>query len=769
MESLVADNEALKRDVAELQNYLTDSREEVRMLREEVEESRMNAVTSTSKAPSVSSRPRHNHAQSWASSFGRAPLSPPLRSGSVSSQSQTYEPLTPNTQARPLSPESQHDAQLPSISSPNPSYPPKQPNFDAGVKSRATTPDALGLGGKSPRRPLLLLTQSRGVQTDDLQWSSLFGSVFRPRLDDGSSSSATQSGEVHSESSSLADTQAHASTIAALVDKTSKLFTRMSQADALTLTNRLKRQRLAGDVSHLSHSTVSSILAEANGLRSHFRAVLEDERAISTCTRRDLRALLSLFREMFIELGQMRVALNDVILDPSLAPKLREVAMDPTKGLDSAVRSNKNGPQGINSSGWMAPLSKFFGGVVAAQGESSNPERPGLGTTRKASVPVSAAVENHLHSKPSKFVPKSGPALAASTATVNVEFSGSGVGRSTISNIPHSPRILSSQPELEDKMERSKTPVARSTIGVAGTASSRAVMDIFAGAPKPPQAGADPWVILPSSSPSGPSIPRPRKQQSVMDMRNATLTRSSGRWAAATEGGAHRLPRNVDAVVDVDSTSAILDDDEEEDMPNLLERQLRPRGLSDSSIRSSTLVDVPSPASEAADGNAPPPTPVSPAPPRVKRNSIRMTGANSIRQGPWTGAAVTRTSVFQAFSRAFTIPSAFSSAPPVASSPAPSTGPQPKPTTGHSRSPSDTRTRLTPTLSSSPSSAPTPALPTSRRPNLLPSLAILAGFDADETAEFVGSVRREHAFEEELSPNRSRAWYMDMDMPGRDL
>ena len=574
MESLVADNEALKRDVAELQNYLTDSREEVRMLRDEVEESKVNAA-GTSRVPSAGSRTRHNHAQSWASSFGRAPLSPPLRSGSVSSQSQSYEPLTPNTQARPLSPESQgpSESRLPPISSPKPKYPPKQLNLEAEDKSRTSTPDVSGR--KSPRKPLLLLSQSRGIQTDDVQWSSLFGAVFRPRLDD-SSSSATQSGEVHSESSSLAETQAHASTIAALVDKAGKLFTRMSQADALTLTNRLKRQRLAGDVSHLSHTTVSSILAEANGLRAHFRGVLEDERAIGTCTRRDLRALLGLLREIFIELGQMRVALNDVILDPSLAPKLREAAMDPTKGLDAAMRSPRTDSQGTNTSGWMAPLSKFFGGGVASQGESSTSERPGLGTARKASVPAPAATEHTLRTKPSKFVPKSGPALAASTTTVNVEFSGSGVGRSTTSNIPPPPPIPSSQPELEDRIERSKTPVARSTVGATGTMSSRAVMDIFAGAPKVPQAGADPWVILPPASSS--SVPRPRKQQSVMDMRNATLTRSSGRWAAGNEA-AHRLPRNVDAVVDVDSTSAILDEDEEEeDMPNLLERTLRPRG-----------------------------------------------------------------------------------------------------------------------------------------------------------------------------------------------
>ena len=38
MESLVADNEALKRDIAEAQNLLTESREDNRQLRDEAEE-----------------------------------------------------------------------------------------------------------------------------------------------------------------------------------------------------------------------------------------------------------------------------------------------------------------------------------------------------------------------------------------------------------------------------------------------------------------------------------------------------------------------------------------------------------------------------------------------------------------------------------------------------------------------------------------------------------------------------------------------------------
>jgi predicted nucleic acid-binding Zn-ribbon protein len=40
LEALVADNEALKRDAAKLQNMLTESREDARMLQEEVTEMR---------------------------------------------------------------------------------------------------------------------------------------------------------------------------------------------------------------------------------------------------------------------------------------------------------------------------------------------------------------------------------------------------------------------------------------------------------------------------------------------------------------------------------------------------------------------------------------------------------------------------------------------------------------------------------------------------------------------------------------------------------
>ena len=82
----------------------------------------------------------------------------------------------------------------------------------------------------------------------------------------------------------------------------------MSQADALTLTNRLKRQNLKGaDIGYLSRSTVSHILSEATGLRAQFRSVMEDDKVVLACTRKDMRLLFKFIKDVFAEMGQMRI------------------------------------------------------------------------------------------------------------------------------------------------------------------------------------------------------------------------------------------------------------------------------------------------------------------------------------------------------------------------------------------------------------------------------------------------------------------------------
>ncbi len=351
------------------------------------------------------------------------------------------------------------------------------------------------------------------MQTDEVNWATLLHPYARtPGYEETRSGTPPIDGR--SDSSSLLDVASHTSTIAALVERTSTLFGRMSQADVRTLTNRLKRQRLTGDVSHLSHSTVSAIMADVNHLRHHFRAVLEDDRVTSTCTRKDLRSLLSLIKEMFGELGHLRVVLNDVVLDPTSAQKVSAEAMNPSSAKElGRGRTSLGGP---GFSGWVAPITKFFGG------SGPNEETTAESMNQRASTGLGVAPRQRAQ----KLVPKLGPALAASTTTVNVEFSGGGVGRSVST-------AISPLADVEGSIFRATTPAPRAS-------SSKAVLGIFAGAPQPSE--TDPWVVV------RPKAERKlRNAPSAADFKTATLSRTAGRRA-----GHIRLPRNVDAVVDVD-------------------------------------------------------------------------------------------------------------------------------------------------------------------------------------------------------------------------
>lgn len=599
----------------------------------------------------------------------------------------------------------QPERQLPSLTSPWTNYPPSHPSIDIDSGSmHGKTPDTPER--KSPRRPLLLLTQNKEVQTDAINWANLLSPSPYARshgFDD--SSSATPPNEGRSESSSFVEGSTHSSTIAALVDRVNSLFTRIAQADARTLTNRLRRQHLAGDVAHLSRATVSAILAEVNGLRAHFRAVLEDEKIISTCTRRDFRALLSLFKEMFSELGHMRITLNDVILDPTVAQKVSAAAMTDSKDVDEARgRAASRSPYALG--GWMAPISKLFGtSAVTSSDRGSN--ALSVPTPRVATGAGIASAS--AKQKPTRFVPKIGPALGASTTTVNVEFSGSGVGRSVSS-------ALTTSNGAEQAILRATTPVA------THTGSSRTVLDIFAGAPRPPD--GDAWIVV-----SPKAQRRLRPVPSGANLETATVSRSMGRRMAST-----RLSRNVDAVID--SESAVHESDDEDDDHNLndrlLERTLRPRGLSDSSIRSTFLAGEESARTSEHRNSSANARPFLP--------HARMDGGSSSRQGAYPVQQSTRTSVLHALSKTVhAVKSPPSSAPPSDFS----VSPPPVHRIDHA----GIRT-VSP-----------------RRINILPSLAgwaaAQAGLDAHATESFVGSVR------EEDTHFTRRKW--NVDMQGRDI
>ncbi|KAJ3501719.1 hypothetical protein NLJ89_g9213 [Agrocybe chaxingu] len=543
LESLVQDNETLQRDNAELQHLLSEAREDLHALQEEVEESRANPPP-PSRSGANTPHSRHFHSGSVTSMF-----SPRVRRNASSD----------GTSKRRQAP-AQIDVRL----SPVPPGPPT-PN---ALRSPMLTVDSLApaenkwAGQSSPRsshisyeldneaeedgspplyerprghRPLLLLTRSRAVQTDSTLSGTLSPSPFPSHV------SSVSPHDPRSESSSFSETPS--SHVSLILERLASLFNRFTQADALTLTNRLKRQNLKGaDVGHLSRSTINNIVSEATGLRAQYRSLLEDEKVVTSCTRKDLRMLFKLVKDMFSEMANLRITLNDVILDPSSAPRISELSLNPGKAEAETREKEREGATEGGVSGWMAPISKLFSPVGRSDPVS---DRPGLTRSSSARAPST---------RPQRFVPKLGPALAASATTVNVEFSGSGVGRAVTSS-------FSAQP----------IPVADSSMGIATTSQSvsSGLMDIFAGAPKPIE-NADPWVILPtahSEAPPPTQVSTLRMSQPFMKISESTATigRTTGRK------NANRLSRNVDAVIDVERPPDI--DEEPDYLPPLTGRR----------------------------------------------------------------------------------------------------------------------------------------------------------------------------------------------------
>ncbi|KAL4081515.1 hypothetical protein V8B97DRAFT_1863528 [Scleroderma yunnanense] len=539
LEALVVDNEALRADNEQLHSLLSESREDVQALQAQVEEQKILPPPIRIEAPPKQSRPASRPSSltrdSLLLSSAKRPASrePGSRCG--------YEPLTPETNRRPLSPVESLLASAPrgSFSThPCPFYPTSQFSFD--------TEDSEYDQG------LLLPNQAtKAIQTDS--WISVnptahltpsYIDSYSPFVHDG-----------RSDSSSLFDGQP--SPFSNLLERVMSLLHRMSQADALTLTNRLKRQHLRGaDVKHLSRATVGNIISELAQLRAQYRTFLEDEKMTLLCTRRDLRGLFKLFKDTFDEMGQMRVALNDVILEPSIAHSVSEMALDPTRA--EAMERERKSSGSVLGLSWMAPFSKLFGTSLhdlSAQ------------LTTSPSRQVNQGKGELRHPRP--VVPKIGPALAATTTTVNVEFSGAGAGRS-MTNVFSSPTshtaAIAEKDRLPDLDARAST--------TATTSNVRSVMDIFAGAPRIDDA-SDPWVVL-------PRVPRRVRSTyfgfEVPDSGPATMGR-----AAARKRHVSHMSRDVDAVLDAGFVRR--NGFEEDDIDQTLHR----RGLSDSSIHSSFI------------------------------------------------------------------------------------------------------------------------------------------------------------------------------------
>ena len=481
LESLVNDNEILKGDNAELQHLLAESREDLHGLQEKLEEQRANiafppyrrltmfySYTKQISNDTAVGTPRSEHhrlpSKDYAESKPRRRVLSQQFDSRLNHAVQEFS--TPDIPRSSLlfPTELLTPSQSSHVSYEGGQYPENDVNSSEVERRRA-------------HRPLLLLTRSRGTQTET--WPSLLPPSPLPLPSQLSSSSPH---DPQSESSSFSDSLT--SNISTILERVIALLNRMSQADALTLTNRLKRQNLKGaDIGHLSRSTVSHILSEATGLRTHFRSLLEDDKVVLACTRKDMRLLFKFVKDVFAEMGQMRVTLNDVILDPSTANRVRELALNPGKAdIDAKERE---GSAQAGTAGWMAPISKLF--APTARTDTTPVDRQ--------STLVPSTTNTRGTSRPPRSIPKLGPALAASATTVNVEFSGT--GRSVTST-------FSSQPFTQSD------PYSDTASGV---------MDIFAGAPRS-HAEFDPWIVV-SSGQQG--LRKARSFRKIKSMSTASI------------------------------------------------------------------------------------------------------------------------------------------------------------------------------------------------------------------------------------------------------
>ncbi|EIW70010.1 hypothetical protein TREMEDRAFT_68429 [Tremella mesenterica DSM 1558] len=432
------------------------------------------------------------------------------------------------------------------------------------------------------RRTLLLLTRSRGVQTDISNMG--IRAVSGSGLDASTASPLTV--EQRSETSSLHDGK---NTLASLIEWLAKLLVRLHAADIPSLNKRLKAQRLPGDVGHLSQSTLKTLSGEVSNLRHHFRGLLD----VSTASRKEMILLFKLLKDVFTDLIELQSVLNDVTIDPSLAKRLHRKALQ-----DEEEVTAKAAGGGL---GWIAaPITKLFTNPTP-ETTSIQPSKTDGGISAPMAV---------------RAVPKQIASISATTTHVSVE-AGAAIAR-PITTRPPLPTIsnkvvdvLPPSPSPQDLVSDDSTSLAPNpallqvrTLRSSPSRVNRSdLLGIFAGAqPRPSTPTSGSWQVLahpsiPSSSTSGRAGLRIASSQYFGDRSNKHPRDSPTQRK--------RLSAMVDAVID--PTADQLDEsgtDPLEDRPPspLLQRTLRPRGLSDSSIRSTFVsqaaiqVDLTAPA-----------------------------------------------------------------------------------------------------------------------------------------------------------------------------
>lgn len=212
--------------------------------------------------------------------------------------------------------------------------------------------------------------------------------------------------------------------LSSFIESATNTYTKLQKADIDSLASRLQRQKLAGDVGHLSRTTIQAGVRDIEGWRDYYRKALDKEarRGVasdsSLVSRRDFFALLKLQRETLLELAKLRRCVNEVHLNPSHAAKLLHEHLGA-----NTIATNRS---------W---ISRMLTGVLSSepsvtQSNASSPTTMSSTNTSTTASPVEAAApmampfSRNIHARqtgapPSRVMPRSRAAALSTSIAVH--------------------------------------------------------------------------------------------------------------------------------------------------------------------------------------------------------------------------------------------------------------------------------------------------------------------------------------------------------------
>lgn len=387
-------------------------------------------------------------------------------------------------------------------------------------------------------------------------------------------------------SSSISKRELRTAQLVNLTDHVQRLFTRLAQADVDTLAKRLQRQHLTGDVGHLARTTVNGILRDADGLRDHFKRLIDaesrhrdadaaslgssskgsssmDRESESLVARKEFFALVKVFKDLFFEMARLRNAVNEVHLNPGQASRI----LGEQLGLNGGQED-----KGVMGA-WLGRL--FSGpttGNATAAGSTAQAASQSSASSTTATAAAAQAPRN-VRRQPSRN--PSGSQLAAPRASAAVVSSTVAV---EIKGTTHASAESGGATALDDAHSESS-----SSTPSLPTASGFTTSGFLQAGPRPEVKRAHPHSLARTQSRNlsglfvgsipGQNITTPDASVPA----SSSSATSRGLPPAGYDHTKYRLSR-------------IVDDDEISIRDGFVpERTLRPRGLSDSSIRSTFL------------------------------------------------------------------------------------------------------------------------------------------------------------------------------------